>query len=76
MRKSPLACAKHLRMQTFWPTRINSLHDDIAQHLDNALAQLKQNTEAASEISVQFRDTEAHLAAAVEKSAADGRPVA
>ena len=50
--------------------RIKSLHDGIAQHLDNALAQLKQNTEAASKICAQLRDTETHLAAAVEKSAA------
>jgi hypothetical protein len=51
--------------------RIKSLHDGIAQHLDNALAQLKQNTEASSEISAEFRDTQTHLAAAVEKSAGD-----
>jgi hypothetical protein len=51
--------------------RIKSLHDGIAQQLDNTLAQLKQNTEAAAEISGQFRDTQTHLTAAVEKSAAD-----
>jgi len=51
-------------------TRIDSLLDDIAERLDNALVQLKQNTVAASDISGQFRNTQTHLAVAVEKSAA------
>jgi len=51
-------------------TRIDTLLDDIAERLDNAVAQLNQNTAAASEISNQFRNTQAHLTAAVEKSAA------
>ncbi len=52
-------------------TRINCLRDDLAECLDKALAELKQNTEAASAISAHFHDTQSHLTAAVEKSAAE-----
>jgi uncharacterized protein YoxC len=52
-------------------TRINGLRDDLAECLDKALAELKQNTEVASAISAHFHDTQSHLTAAVEKSAAE-----
>jgi hypothetical protein len=50
--------------------RIKCLHDSIASRLDKALAELKQNNEAASDISAEFRDIQTHLAAAVRESAA------
>jgi hypothetical protein len=52
-------------------TRIKALHDGITEQLNNTLAQLKQNTEAAAAISAHFRETQSHLTATVEKSAAD-----
>jgi hypothetical protein len=52
-------------------TRINCLRDDLAECLDKALAELKQNTEVASTICAHFHDTQSHLTAAVEKSAAE-----
>ena len=51
--------------------RINGLRNDLAECLDKALAELKQNTEAVSAISARFHDTQSHLTAAVEKSAAE-----
>ena len=51
--------------------RINGLRDDLAKCLDKALAELKLNTEVASAISAHFQDTQSHLMASVEKSAAE-----
>jgi hypothetical protein len=66
----PTRVSKAIEEAGILAVTLKALGDDITSHLDQALVQLERNTQTASLTAVEFRDTQARLAAAVENSAA------